>query len=349
MSSRVSFNAKRLFALVSCLVVFCAGSTLAALAPLDFAKVKPVQMNNLEFSDNEFVIAGKIFKDRLKVISLWENPCYGTWKVPSGFTSFVGVMGVSDSAKHFAGGPVTDEAELTIYVDGEKAAAFSAKQGDSSIPFSVPVSAGQALKLEFTHYSSIAEPRFVASAAASSTSSSSSSGTSIQLTPVPGSTPVGILSTSVPGGAPFVVEPRDLETLAQKLRESVNANSSLKSRMENALMAITIFDLVDISSKSVAKNVADDLYTSMIKCAFSPVERGQIDKILSELKIDASGLIDPKTAQKIGQMSGCDVILLGSISDRGQMVVVNARLMETATGKSIVAERVEMRKVSINR
>jgi TolB-like protein len=41
--------------------------------------------------------------------------------------------------------------------------------------------------------------------------------------------------------------------------------------------------------------------------------------------------------------------LVGSISDRGNFVVINARLLETKTGKAIVASRVEMRKISIKR
>jgi len=60
-------------------------------------------------------------------------------------------------------------------------------------------------------------------------------------------------------------------------------------------------------------------------------------------------LTDDLALKKLGQMTGCDIILVGSISDQGQFVVINARLMETATGNSIATEWVEMRKIPITR
>jgi TolB-like protein len=83
----------------------------------------------------------------------------------------------------------------------------------------------------------------------------------------------------------------------------------------------------------------------MIKTGFSLVERGQLDKVLAELKIQDTALIDPATAAKIGKLSGADLMLLGEITDSDSLVVINARLMETATGRSVAAERVELRKV----
>ena len=87
----------------------------------------------------------------------------------------------------------------------------------------------------------------------------------------------------------------------------------------------------------------------MILADFQTVERGQLDKALKELKIQDSALIDPATAQKLGQITGCNVIMVGSISDRGQFIVINARLLETSTGQTLTAERVECRKVPIQR
>ena len=147
--------------------------------------------------------------------------------------------------------------------------------------------------------------------------------------------------------APFAVDPKDLDTLATNLRSSVDEDQGLKSKVDNGQIAIMTFTLVDIPSPSVATNVAEDLTTAMIQKKFFLVERGQLDNVLKELKIQESGLVDPATALQIGELTGCDLILLGSISDRGQFVVINARLMETETGKSVVAQRVEMRKIPI--
>jgi len=60
------------------------------------------------------------------------------------------------------------------------------------------------------------------------------------------------------------------------------------------------FTLVDIPSPSVATNVAEHLSDALINIDFNLVDRGQLDKILKELKIQDTALIDPATAHKIG-------------------------------------------------
>ena len=149
--------------------------------------------------------------------------------------------------------------------------------------------------------------------------------------------------------APFAVDPKDLDSLAADLRKAAEDTPEAKERVAKGKIAIATFDLVGVPSYDVAKNVAEDLATAMIEQKFRLVERGQLDKVLKELKVQNSGLIDPKTAKQIGTMTGCSLILVGSISDRGQSVVVNARLMDTETGESVVARRVEMKKVTIVR
>ncbi len=145
----------------------------------------------------------------------------------------------------------------------------------------------------------------------------------------------------------FVIDFRDLDSLARSLAEQCRRDEEALRLMKGGYVAVTTFDLIDIPSPSVAQNVAEDLYTAMIKAGFRLVERGQLDKVLKELKVQSSGLIDPKAAQKIGDLTGADMILVGSISDRGNSVVINVRLMLTKTGQSIVAERIETGKVPL--
>jgi len=149
--------------------------------------------------------------------------------------------------------------------------------------------------------------------------------------------------------ATFVVDPKDLDQLAESLRRQIDAKSEVKERLAEAKIAISTFKLVDIASPSVADNVAEDLSTSLLKTDFTTIERGQLDKVLKELKVQDSAMIDPETAVKIGELAGCDIVMVGSISDRGQFIVINARFLETATGKTVAAERVEGRKIPIQR
>lgn len=149
--------------------------------------------------------------------------------------------------------------------------------------------------------------------------------------------------------ATFVTDPNDLDKLAIALRKRVDGKAELKDNIAKGFTAVMTFNLIDIPSQSVAQNVAEDLTTKLINADFPLVERGQLDKALKELKIMDSGLIDQATALKLGQMTGCNYILVGSVSDRGQFIVINSRILETATGKAIAAESVECRKIAIER
>ncbi|HEY3378704.1 MAG TPA: FlgO family outer membrane protein [Armatimonadota bacterium] len=154
-------------------------------------------------------------------------------------------------------------------------------------------------------------------------------------------TPPAVMQTAVTG---FVVDPNDLDKLATNLRKRVDAKPAVQQKLAQELMAVMTFNLIDISSPSVAQNVAEDLSTRLINADFNLVERGQLDKALKEMKIQDSALIDQSTAQRLGQIAGCKFILVGSVSDRGKFLVINTRILETATGKAVAAESVECRK-----
>jgi len=100
----------------------------------------------------------------------------------------------------------------------------------------------------------------------------------------------------------------------------------------------------DRESRNVVVDLAEDLSTSMIRAGFNLVERAQLDKACEELRLQDTALIDPVTASRLGQMTGCGVIVVGSISDRGGLIVINARLVETATGRALAADRVQIRR-----
>lgn len=226
---------------------------------------------------------------------------------------------------------------VTIEADGEQVWKQQVCPGEKAVLADIPLTGRKALTLRVsTDPNSVvfAEPKVIKGNPSPQTATTTQSPT---------------FSLATQTAAPFVVDPNDLERLATSMRKRVDAKPDVKARVDRGKTALMTFTLVDIGSQSVATNVAEDLYTSMINSDFRLVERGQLDKLIKELKIQDSALIDPATAQKIGQVSGCDMIVLGSISDRGGVVVVNARIMETSTGTSIVAERIEMKKNPINR
>lgn len=65
---------------------------------------------------------------------------------------------------------------------------------------------------------------------------------------------------------------------------------------------------------------------------FDVIERQLLSKLLEENKLTLSGLIDETTAKQIGKILGVDAICSGTITDLGNTVKINARLISTETG-----------------
>lgn len=251
-----------------------------------------------------------------------------------GYDRFIAAAGIMDGRD--------SEATMTVEVDGEVAWQERLKPGDLPKGIDVSLTGHDTLCVRAVYQRGAGsaaryfEPRVVRG-------SSGDGGTRQPISASSG----GEATRNVGASATFVVDPNDLDKLATNLRRRMDAAPTLLERLSTGQVGVMTFDLVDIGSASVATNVAEDLSTAMINNGFHVVERAQLDKALKELKIQGSGLVDPESAKRIGQLTGCDTILLGSISDRGQFVVINARLIDTASGRSIVAERVEMRKIPL--
>lgn len=279
---------------------------------------------------HDVAICGVVYSGRLGADI--DEVIWPTWKVPNGYTVLEGFFGVQD------GRTPKKTATLRVLVDGDIVKTFQASPMQKATRVSVSLNGGRSLRLEYEGAGAILdEPKLLSG-------------------PTPGPPNPMVTSSAYSGStssgnspANFAVDPKDLDSLAANLRKRVDNDADLRRRVNEGQIALMTFTLVDISSAAVATNVVEDLSTAMINSGFKLVERGQLDKVLRELKVQQSGLMDPQTIQKVGVQTGCDLILLGSISDRGQFAAINSRLVETATGKALAAERVEMRKIPISR
>lgn len=64
---------------------------------------------------------------------------------------------------------------------------------------------------------------------------------------------------------------------------------------------------------------------------FTVVERGELSKLLTEQKLQASGAVESETAVKLGKILGAGVILVGNVQKVGGKYQVNARLVNAET------------------
>ena len=107
---------------------------------------------------------------------------------------------------------------------------------------------------------------------------------------------------------------------------------------------------------------ADELVTQLFRTgAFSLIERSQLEAVLAEQDLGASGAVDTSTAARIGQLLGVQLVLTGSITQfsiertsggfrsLGASVsraesILDVRLVNTTTGEIMLAESGEGRK-----
>jgi formylglycine-generating enzyme required for sulfatase activity/TolB-like protein/tetratricopeptide (TPR) repeat protein len=62
------------------------------------------------------------------------------------------------------------------------------------------------------------------------------------------------------------------------------------------------------------------------------VDRKELDRVLAEQRLSASGLVDPKSAVAVGKLLQAERLLLGSFLELGGYVCLHARLIDAGTG-----------------
>lgn len=142
-------------------------------------------------------------------------------------------------------------------------------------------------------------------------------------------------------------------------QKSVNNNPSLdqqiSSLVEQIIMGLSqsqVTKIAIIPFSDLQKNasnlgiyIAEELTTKLYQSGrFEVVERNLLQKILDEQKLSVSGFIDDETAVSLGKVLGVGAIATGTLTDLGTNLKVNARLINTTSGKVFSAASVTIYK-----
>lgn len=94
-------------------------------------------------------------------------------------------------------------------------------------------------------------------------------------------------------------------------------------------------------TKDMGAIVAEWFITALVRTGrFDVVERAMLKKIIDEQKMGLSGVVDEKTATKLGKILGVKVIISGSVMKLQDILEVNARIIDVETASIIAAESV---------
>jgi TolB-like protein len=106
---------------------------------------------------------------------------------------------------------------------------------------------------------------------------------------------------------------------------------------------IAVFDFDD--TNAAAKNegygeaISGMLMTELINGKiFYVIERNEIERMMNEMAFQVSGAVDTKTAKQIGEILGVDILVFGTVAKFGSLVETDIRLIDTESGKALLAE-----------
>ncbi|OGR62405.1 MAG: hypothetical protein A2X31_01705 [Elusimicrobia bacterium GWB2_63_22] len=108
---------------------------------------------------------------------------------------------------------------------------------------------------------------------------------------------------------------------------------------EGKTIAVAGFSYSDGRGSTDGNIVAGRFTNELIRLKkLKVVERDQIERVLSELKLQNAGAIDPESAKRIGSMLGADLLVIGAMVQLpGAVLELNVRLAEVESGQAVGA------------
>lgn len=105
---------------------------------------------------------------------------------------------------------------------------------------------------------------------------------------------------------------------------------------------VAVMDFESVGSEEhLGKAVAEIMRTELINTGqFLVLERSQLDRALSEQKLQKSGLIDDKSVVELGKLLGANFIIIGSVVKMGTAYTINSRMIDMKTGVATLGKNV---------
>ncbi len=126
--------------------------------------------------------------------------------------------------------------------------------------------------------------------------------------------------------------------------------ASKVSQQHKTTIAVIEFSDLQGSVTDFGRFLAEELITRLYSTEkFKVIERQLLNRVISEQKLNLSGMVDPKSAKELGKLLGVDAIVSGTITDRGNTWRVNARLISTQTGELLAVASTTIRKDDVTK
>jgi curli biogenesis system outer membrane secretion channel CsgG len=108
---------------------------------------------------------------------------------------------------------------------------------------------------------------------------------------------------------------------------------------------VAIFDFEVRSSTPGYEALAVDVSAALTEAFLAggvvrPLERAALEKVLGELELSMSGLVDPGTAARVGKLAGARFVMLGTAAVVGAQTRLSCRIVDVETAEIVYARSV---------
>ncbi len=136
---------------------------------------------------------------------------------------------------------------------------------------------------------------------------------------------------------------------AVDLREGLDqmAAQLAKGAPEGKQFRVAVADFPDLQGviSDLGRFIANRITTRLVQNPkFSVIERQRLNQVLGELKFSISDLVDPSKAKQLGRMVGVEGLVVGAVSDLGNQVDIDARMIEIESNKMLLGATVTISK-----
>ncbi len=112
--------------------------------------------------------------------------------------------------------------------------------------------------------------------------------------------------------------------------------------------SVAVVDFTDLqgTSTELGRFLAEEISVALVSGSrpLEVVDRTHLKVLVQENKLSATGLIDPATAKKLGQIAGVDAIVTGTLTPFGDTVRLTLKVLDTATARIVAATTAEIPK-----
>lgn len=130
---------------------------------------------------------------------------------------------------------------------------------------------------------------------------------------------------------------------AQTYEEQINSLSATmaKNIEKSGKKQIAVVDFTDLEGNVTAlgRFIAEEFSVALLNTGseFEVVDRTHLQTILKEHKLSTTGIIDPQTARKLGQIAGVEALITGTLTPFGESIRVTVKILDVNTAKVIGA------------